>query len=204
MHNSQPSRGGGGTNIWEDWRHRGGERGPWAGAADDSLLQPAPILTICLDAVQPVPRLFLASVALPYVATWGRRRSRARVVFGWSSAQGSPNLTSPLLPSPSVSFTFVILTPIDYHQQYLDNLVSTRMPMCTSFCCLYMSPPVHPVSSPSSSTPPSSTPPPPTPIKVITGTWGLVSKQLLLASIQTYSLSPIPVPRPRAGIHNIS
>ena len=138
MHNSQPSRGGGGTNIWEDWRHRGGERGPWAGAADDSLLQPAPLLTICLDAVQPVPRLFLASVALPYVATWGWRRSRTRVVFGWSSAQASPNLTSPLLPSPSVSFTFVILTPIDYHRLYIDNLVSTRMPMCTSFLVVYM------------------------------------------------------------------
>ena len=78
----------------------GGERGPWTGAPDDSLLlQPALLLPICMAAAQANARLFhkelfLLHVLRPHMLPHGgQRRTMIGVVFGWSPAQGSPNLT---------------------------------------------------------------------------------------------------------------
>ena len=95
-----------------------------AGASDDRQ-QPGCVLPVCQAVTRPLTKSFLACVALPYVPTWGSRRSRARVVFGWTSAHGSPNLTHlSFFPSPSESFTFVPLAwlhTFDYFQLYLDK-----------------------------------------------------------------------------------
>ena len=145
----------------------GGERGPWTGAADDRLLQPglllSPFAWLQFRLLQDFSKaVFVACLALPYVATWGTRRSRAGVVFGRSPAQGSPNLTKPLLPSRSVSFTLgMVYSPLtNPNLSTLKSvlLFNSRLYLSTVASCLtpvFIYPP---------------TPPPP--IKVITGTWG--------------------------------